>query len=178
MKGIHSSILISVAVLCILMLSCRQAPPQTDDVPVYTFPPQGDQPETDITPEPETPAATETPDNNDGYTVRNIVVDRNNSIFSIGIPAGQSEETEVTAEKPIDFWFEYLPAEASLEVNGEKIQRDPFHWETKVSYTTAVTDFEYRIDNTTGNYISYNLHLVPSASGETVPVVIRQRWIP
>jgi hypothetical protein len=117
MKGIHSSILISVAVLCILMLSCRQAPPQTDDIPVYTFPPQSDQPDT--APEQESPAITQPQDEEADYTVRNIVIDQKNSVFSIGIPAGQREETEVTAEKPVDFWFEYLPAEATLEVNGE-----------------------------------------------------------
>jgi hypothetical protein len=176
MKGIYTSIVISIAVLCILTLSCRHTPPQTDDIPIYTFPPRGDQP--DNAPEQESPVITQSQDEEDNYTVRNIAIDRNNSVFSIGIPAGQCEETKVTAENPIDFWFEYLPAEATLEVNGEEIQRDPFHRETKVNYTTAVTDFEYRIDNTTGNYISYNLHLVPSASGETVPVVIRQRWIP
>lgn len=177
MKGIYSSILIAVTVLCVLILSCRQNPSQTEDIPIFTFPPQSDQPETDTTPETEPPAVTQ-PQNDDDYTIRNIVVDRNNSIFSIGIPAGQREETEVIAEKPIDFWFEYLPAEVMLEVNGEEIQRDPFHWETKVNYTTSVTNFEYRIYNTTGNYISYNLHLVPSASGEPVPVIVRQRWIP
>jgi hypothetical protein len=183
MKKIHLYIFLSIALLCVVVSSCRQSPQQPDipthqgpDVPIYTYPPQEDQPNAE--PEPDAPVIPPTQDSEEDYVVRNIVVDQQNSIFSIGIPAGQSEETNVTAQEPIDFWFEYLPAETKLEVNGVEVQRDPFHWETKIGYTTSVTKFEYKISNTTGNYVSYNLHLVPSAAGESVPVVVRQRWIP
>jgi len=176
MKKIYSYVLLSIAAFCLLMLSCQQPHQQTGDVPIYTFPPQGNQPVTEA--EANAPPSPSPQNNEEGYIVRNIIVDQQNSIFSIGIPAGQREQTEVTAEKPIDFCFEYLPAEAKLEVNGIEVQRDPFHWETKIGYTTSVTKFEYQISNTTGNYISYNLHLIPSAAGESVPVIVRQRWIP
>jgi hypothetical protein len=176
MKMLVLYLFLSIVVLCIAMSSCRQPLQQPDDVPIYTFPPQENQPDTG--PEPETPVIPSPQESDEDYIVRNVVVDRQNSVFSIGIPAGQREETEVTAQTPVDFWFEYLPAEAKLEVNGEEVPRDPFHRETKIQYTTSVTKFEYRIYNTTGEYISYNLHLVPSVSGETVPVIVRQRWIP
>jgi hypothetical protein len=176
MKSIFSYLFLSIVVLCVAISSCRQTPQQTDDAPIYTFPPHENRPDTE--PEPEMPVIPSPQERNEDYTVRNIVVDQQNSVFSIGIPAGQREETEVNAQKPVDFWFEYLPAEAKLEVNGEEVLRDSFHWETKIKYTTSVTKFEYRISNTTGEYISYNLHLVPSVSGESVPVIVRQRWIP
>ena len=177
MRNTYSYLLLSVAILFAVIVSCRQSSQEPIDVPVYIFPPQENQ--TEIETEDDTPVITAPQDDDEKeYVVRNIVVDQQNSVFSIGIPAGQREETRVTAQKPIDFWFEYLPAEAKLVVDGEEIQRDPFHWETKVKYTTSVTEFEYRISNTTGDYISYNLHLVPSISGQSVPVIIRQNWIP
>jgi len=162
MKKIYSYVFLSIAAFCAVMLSCQQPAQQTGDVPIYTFPPQENQPVTK--PEPNALASPSPKDSEEDYVVRNIVVDQQNSIFSIGIPAGQREQTEVTAEKPIDFWFEYLPAEAKLEINGAEVQRDPFHWETKIRYTTSVIKFKYQISNTTGDYISHNLHLIPSAA--------------
>ncbi len=106
------------------------------------------------------------------------MVDEVNSVFSIGIPSGYREKTEVKAEELIDFWFEYLPAEAGLVVNGSEVQRNPNVWETKISYTASVTGFSYEITNTTGQYISYNLHLMPSVAGAKIPVTVRQLWVP
>jgi hypothetical protein len=175
MKKIRIFLFLCITISCIAVTSCRQTA-EKPKVPIYTFPPQENQP--DVEPEPDIPVIPSPQESDENYIVRNIVVDGRNNIFSIGIPAGQTEETEVAAEKPVDFWFEYLPAEVKLEVNGEEIQRDPFHWETKLKYTTSVTKFEYRVFNTTGQYISYNLYLVPSANDEAVPVIVRQRWIP
>ncbi len=165
-----------------VFLSCQQSPqPPSDlpgEIPIYAFPPQEKQP---VNQPQSTPPVVSSPPSNEvkeEYVERNIVVTEQNSIFSIGIPAGSREKTEVIAQKPIDFWFEYLTAEATLEVNGTEVQRKPFSWETKINYTKSVTRFGYEITNTTGNYISYNLHLVPSITGKSVPVMVRQRWIP
>lgn len=176
MRSIYIYLLLGTAIFSIALISCRQSSQQPADIPIYTFPPQQSQPGSP--PESSTKIIPSPHDAKEDYVVRNIVIDERNSIFSIGIPSGYREQTEVTAQKPIDFWFEYLPVEAKLEVNGVEVQRDPFHWETKIRYTTSITKFEYQITNKTGNSISYNLHLVPSVPGQTVPVVVRQRWIP
>jgi len=175
MKTIHSYVLLSIEILCIVVLSCKQSP-QQPDVQIYTFP----SPEKQPIDEPESNASISPlpQENKEKYVERNIVVTEQNSIFSIGIPAGSTEKTEVITEKPIDFWFEYLTADAKLKINGVEVKRDHFHWETKIGYSKSVTKFSYQIFNTTDNYISYNLHMVPSVAGETVPVVVRQRWIP
>jgi hypothetical protein len=176
MRNIYLYLLLVSAIFSMALLSCRQSSQQPGDIPIYTFPPQQNQPGAE--PGSSTPVTPLPPDTKGDYIVRNIVVDERNSIFSIGIPAGYREQTEVTAQKPIDFWFEYLLADAKLEVNGVEVQRDPFRWETKIKYTTSTFKFEYQITNKTGNSISYNLHLVPTVPGQSVPVVVRQRWIP
>ena len=176
-KKICLFLILLAGAFCLIALSCQRVSRSSEDIPVYTYPPNQDQQGTK--PESNAPVILSPEDNHNGdHVERNIVVDERNSIFSIGIPPGQREETEVIAQKPIDFWFEYLPAEAKLEVNGLEVQRDPLHWETQISYTSSATKFEYQISNTTGDYISYNLHLIPSKAGESVPVVVRQRWIP
>ena len=163
-------------ILCTVSLSCKQSYQRPGDIPIYIVPSQENQPGTK--PESNAPIIPSPKDTKEDYVIRNIVVDQRNSIFSIGIPVGQREITKVVAEKPIDFWFEYLTAEVKLEVNGVEVQRNPFHWETKIGYTKSVTQFEYQIFNTTGSPISYNLHLLPSVIGESVHVTVRQRWIP
>ena len=168
------TLLLAIAILGTAILSCSK--PSQPDVPLSTYPPQENQPLT--APEPDTqtvPAPNNEPDKD--AIVRNIVVDEHNNIFPIGIPAGQQEQTEISADNPVDYWFEYLPAEAKLEIDGKEIQRDPIHWEFKIAHTQSVTKFSYCIHNTTGGDIAYNLHLVPSLSSDSVPVIVRQRWI-
>ena len=175
MKIIYFYYLLATIVLSISLLACRQ--PAEPDVPVLAFPPREEQ----VNENPEQGLQESTPsqeEQDQGYVIRNIVVDNHNSVFSIGIPSGQQEQTKVEAEKAINFWFEYLPAEAKLEVDGTEVERDTFHWETKIRYTESVTTFEYCIYNTTRTYISYNLHLVPIASADSIPVTVRQRWLP
>ncbi len=176
MNRIYVYLMMLTVIVGLSITSCQRTPRPPGDIPMYTFPPQNNQQVT--TPEPKASINPSPKDKNGEYIIRNIVVDERNTIFSIGIPSGQREQTEISAQKPIDFWFEYLPAEAKLEVNGIEVQRDPFHWETKIRYTTSVTRFDYQITNATGNAISYNLHLVPSQAGQSVTVVVRQRWIP
>jgi hypothetical protein len=174
--------LLVLSLLTVVFISCHQSTQPLNkipgEIPIYTFPPKDNQPAN----QPQsTPPVVSSPPSNEAkeeYVERNIVVTEQNSIFSIGIPAGSKEKTDVIAQKPINFWFEYLAAEAKLEINGTEVQRNPFSWETKIHYTKSVTKFSYEITNTTGNYISYNLHLVPSMTGESIPVVVRQHWIP
>jgi len=176
----YNSYLPSVLLLltAAFLLSCQQPQQSPGDVPIYTFPPREKQSGTPL--QPDAPVLSSPPSSTpkEEYVERNIVVTERNSIFSIGIPAGSRETTEVIAQKPIDFWFEYLAAEAKLVVDGVEVPRNPFAWETKIKYTKSVTSFKYEITNATGSYISYNLHLVPAIAGESVAVVVRQRWIP
>ncbi|MFC1905481.1 hypothetical protein ACFLXL_01590 [Chloroflexota bacterium] len=164
--------------LSAIFLSCQKLPQSPSDIPIYTFPTKDNQQIDKSSSDPSVESSQLSNNAKDDYVERNIVVDERNNVFSIGIPAGSIEKTEVIAEKPIDIWFEYLPAEAKLEVNGKEVQRDPFHWETKISYTKSVAKFAYQISNITGQYLSYNLRLVPSIAGESVSVIVRQRWTP
>jgi hypothetical protein len=154
-----------------LLSACAQP-----NVPIYTFSPN------DVPTQPGTSKTSSTPavgmpsSPANQYIERNITVTDQNSIFSIGIPPGNVENTEVIAEKPIDYWFEYLPAEIKLEVDGKEIARDLLKWETKIAYTKSVNRFSYRITNAATQAISYNLHLVPSSPGASIAVKVRQRW--
>ena len=167
-------ILLVVLFSCAGVLSCRT---QNPNVPIYFYPPQDNQtnpyPSQNVTGTSKPPLI-----NNSESAEHDIIVDRTNNVFSIGIPAGYEEKTEVTAQKPIDFWFEYLTSDVKLEINGAEVQRNPFIWETRIGYTKNITKFSYNIINTTGSTISYNLHLVPSNEAESVSVVVYQTWIP
>ena len=99
-------------------------------------------------------------------------------MFSIGIPAKYAEKTEVTAQKPIDFWFEYVPDDMELKVNNQTVPRDPTQWELKLSYTQKVTKFNYEATNKSGNMMSYNLRMVPSNSVDSVSVKVIQKYEP
>jgi len=167
-----------IVLLSAVFFSCQNSSQGPDNIPIYSYPPQNNQSEAGSQSNPLVSSSPPQTNTNDEFVERNIIVDERNSIFSIGIPAGYTETTEVTAQAPIDFWFEYLPAEAYLEVNGTEVQRNPHSWETKIRYTQSVTKFDYKIINTTGKYISYNLRLVPSTITASVPVVVRQRWTP
>jgi hypothetical protein len=165
----HYVVLILVLVGPIFVSSCKSSAP---NVPIYFYPPGSGG-----TPTP-APASTPTPNTDEQTVERNIVIDQKNNIFSIGIPAGWKEQTEVVAEKPIEFWFEYLSSDVKLLVNGREVQRNPATFETRIGYTRNATKFDYQISNTTISSISYNLHMIPSDLSQSVHAVVRQKWIP
>jgi len=181
MKNIFIYSLITTLLLTgTVIISCTKPEP---DVPIYTYSPDFDKQEenNNTTPAPTTnkpPALQAEPPSDKNSVERNIVVDEQNSVFSIGIPSGQKEQTEVEAEQPVNFWFEYLTADAKLVVNGKEVERNPFIFETKIGYTESVTRFNYEITNSTGQMISYNLNIVPAASGAKVAVKVHQKWLP
>ncbi|MFA5079638.1 MAG: hypothetical protein WC541_09170, partial [Dehalococcoidia bacterium] len=54
---------------------------------------------------------------------RHETVTEANSVFSIGAPAvGYIEERQVTAQQPVNFWFEYLNPDMSLTLNGFPVE--------------------------------------------------------
>jgi len=108
---------------------------------------------------------------------RTLTVTESNSVFSIGLPAYYTEERQVFAQKPIDFWFEYLTPDFSLQVNGSYVEIPSRRSSARVGYTTGVTSFSYTLKNTTAQPLSYNLHMAPSKAGDSVPVVTKEKWI-
>jgi hypothetical protein len=155
-------------------MSCAQPTP---NVPVILVPPQptANQP---VMPSPN-PGGSQPPTLYDTSPVtHNVVVNANNTIFTVGIPIGYQENTTVTAQKPVDFWFQYLASDVMLEVNGKVVPRDPTKFETKIGYTKNVTQFSYHIVNTTGSIIDYALNMVPSSPGESIPATVTQTWTP
>ena len=108
---------------------------------------------------------------------RQITITESNSIFSIGLPAGYREERSVTAQKPVDFWFEYVTTDMALEVNGQPVEIPVRGTAAKLGYTTNVYNFSYVLRNLSTQPLSYNLHMVPSKAGDTVPAVTREKWI-
>lgn len=109
-------------------------------------------------------------------TERHIVITESNSVFSIGLPAGYKEERTVITEKPVDFWFEYLSADMSLEVNGAKVEIPTRRTSAKPGYTTAVTSFSYVMVNLSSQPLSYNLRITPSTQGDQVPARTTEKW--
>jgi hypothetical protein len=109
-------------------------------------------------------------------TERQVTVTDANSVFSIGLPPGYREERRVSAQKPVDFWFEYLTPEMSLTVNGAAVEIPVRRGTGKTGFTSNVMDFSYVIVNQSNQYLSYNLRIVPSKPGESVPVVTRETW--
>jgi hypothetical protein len=170
--------LLSIALLLsffILTIGCQPSDSsKSPKIEIYTFPPKSSVPtpeQPQNLPELPVPGSTSTQD----YVERRIVVDERNNVFSIGVPANNKEETEVIAERPIDFWFGYVPDDLKLEVDGAIVQRS-LHWELKIKYTTGATKFKYVATNSTTNDKSYNLYLVPTRAGDSVSVIVRQRW--
>jgi len=98
-------------------------------------------------------------------------------VFSIGLPAGYREERSVTAQKPIDFWFEYITPEMALEVNGRSVEIPVRRSTAKLGYTAGVYNFSYVLRNLSAQPLSYNLHMAPSKAGDAVPAVTREKWI-
>ncbi|MCX6006476.1 MAG: hypothetical protein NTZ34_04345 [Chloroflexi bacterium] len=110
-------------------------------------------------------------------TERHITITESNSVFSIGVPKGYREERQVTAEKPIDYWFEYIGENVTLTVNGNDLEVPVRRTTTKLGYTSSVTSFSYTIYNYSSAATSYNLRMTPSKAGDSVPAVTREKWI-
>jgi hypothetical protein len=108
---------------------------------------------------------------------RHITITESNSVFSIGIPKGYREERTVTAEKPIDFWFEYIGENITLTVNGNTVEVPVRRTTTKLGYKSSVTSFSYTINNFSSAATSYNLRMTPTKAGDSVPAVTREKWI-
>jgi hypothetical protein len=118
-----------------------------------------------------------TPSTKSETTERQITITESNSVFSIGIPKGYREERQVTAEKPIDFWFEYLGENVTLTINGNAVEVPVRRTTAKLGYTSSVTSFSYTIYNYSSAATSYNLRMTPSKAGDSVPAVTREKWI-
>jgi hypothetical protein len=151
---------------------CRPADPLQGGIKVYP----GNTAGQDTQPtQPQPPIATPATDK---PVERQITVTESNSVFSIGMPPGYTEERYVTAQKPVNFWFEYLTPDVELIVNGKRIDIPQRRTSTKLAYTTDVFGFNYVIRNLTPQAISYNLHIEPSQPGSTVPAYTREKWTP
>jgi hypothetical protein len=170
--------ILSIIILStIAIISCSSSVPSSqDDIHMYTF----DQNDGSMTPTGEPPTPNQpVPNISDSQKyVRNEVVTEQNSVFSIGIPAKHTEKTEVTAQKPVDFWFEYVPEDMQLKVDNQMVQRDPTQWELKLRYTENVTKFKYEVRNDSSGMMSYNLHIIPSSTGDSVQVTVTQLYEP
>jgi hypothetical protein len=160
-----------VATLLFISLSCQSVPSRPDDIKLYNFD-QGNGRLGQNNTQPE--------QNYSGTQVfvRNQIVTEENSIFPIGIPEKYVEKTEVSAQRPVNFWFEFVPDNMELKVNNQAVQRDFTKWETKVGYTEQVTKFSYEATNRSAGMMSYYLHIVPSTGGDSVPVNITQKYQP
>ncbi|MHB8085169.1 MAG: hypothetical protein ACYDHZ_05055 [Dehalococcoidia bacterium] len=132
----------------------------------------------EITPPPASPPTQSPPIQPTGPTQRQVTITEANSIFSIGMPPGYTEERQVNAQKPINFWFEYLPSDnVSLEINGTSVQIPTHPSSARLGYTSNVTSFSYVVKNLSSQAISYNLHMEPSKAGDSVPAVTQETWI-
>jgi hypothetical protein len=108
---------------------------------------------------------------------RNIVVTQQNSYFPIGLWAGYTEKTDITAEQPVDIAFGDMPENIQLEINGRIVPRS-YRWETRIGTMKAVTSVSYRVTNNTTRDYSYALYIIPSPGNQQVKVTVRQRFIP
>jgi hypothetical protein len=159
--------------LLILLLTTFACNPLQGGIKVYS----GDKGSEQNAMPPSAPSLSQPPVQPNNPTERQVTVTAANSIFSIGMPAGYTEERQVTAQKPIDFWLEYLPSEnVTLQINGIDVQI-PARWSNaRIGYVSSVTSFNYVIRNSSTRAISYNLHMVPSKAGDSVPVVTKEKW--
>ncbi len=123
---------------------------------------------------PQTPVTTPQPATQTNE--RHEIVTDANSVFSIGVPPGYREERQVTTQKPVNFWFEYLTPDMSLTVNGVAVEIPVSYGTGKTAFTSGVTSFSYVMQNTSTQYLSYNLRIVPSTSGTSVPMVTKETW--
>ncbi len=160
------------AIVLIAGFACN---PLQGDIKVYSGP---EKPGGQEIAQPPTPPQVQSPVQPNNPTVRQVTITAANSVFSIGMPPGYTEERQVNAQKPIDFWFEYLPSDnVSLDINGIAVQIPAPQSSARLGYTSNVTSFSYVIKNSSSQAISYNLHMVPSKVGDSIPAVTSETWI-
>jgi hypothetical protein len=165
--------LLAALIIIILTSGCQACTPDPlqGGIKVYSGDKGGEQEQPSQLPAPATPPAPVA-----DTTERHETVTDANSVFSIGLPPGYREERQVNAQKPVDFWFEYLTPDMSLTVNGVPVEIPVRRGTGKVGFTSGVTGFSYVMKNLSGQYLSYNLRIVPSTPGEAVPMVTRETW--
>ena len=162
--------------VALLFTGCVCAPPDPLGGKIQVVGGGGDESQNDQVTNSPPPQLTQQQSPPTGTVERHITITESNSVFSIGLPPGYKEERQVSAQKPIDFWFEYLNNEMSLSVNGQAIEI-PVRWSSKIGYTRNITSFSYVMKNNSGQYLSYNLRMVPSQPGESVQAVTKEKWI-
>ena len=154
---------------------CRAPDPLQGGVQVYS----GDKAEQEYpqTPVPQ-PAPQPAPQSSIQTKERHETVTDANSVFSIGAPSvGYTEERWVTTQQPVNFWFEYLTPDMSLTLNGVPVEITTHYGAGKTAFTSGVTSFSYVMKYTSTQQLSYNLRIVPSIPGTSVPMVTRETWI-
>ena len=169
-------LIISIAILVILLQSGCNAfacSPLQGGIKVYS----GNKGEEQQQAQPPAPPVNQPPAQSNNVVERQITITESNSVFSIGLPAGYREERSVTAQKPIDFWFEYLTPEMALEVNGQPVEIPVRKSTAQLGYTTNVYNFSYVLRNLSAQTLSYNLRITPAKTGDAVPAVTREKWI-
>jgi hypothetical protein len=166
--------LLAGLIMMVLASGCKACTPDPlqGGIKVYSGDKGGEQEQTSQVITPPTPSPVPPVDT----TERQVTVTDANSVFSIGLPPGYREERQVSAQRPVDFWFEYLTPEMSLTVNGVPVEIPIRRGTGKTGLTSNVTVFSYVMKNPSSQYLSYNLHIVPSKPGESVPMVTRETW--
>jgi len=166
--------LLAAAIVMMLASGCQSCTPDPlqGGIKVYS----GNKGLEQEQPSPVIPTPSPTPAPTTDTTERHETVTDANSVFSIGVPPGYQEERQVNAQKPVDFWFEYLTPDMSLTLNGAKVEIPVSYGAGKTGFTSGVTSFSYVMKNTSKQYLSYNLRIVPSTPGESVPMVTRETW--
>lgn len=109
-------------------------------------------------------------------TERQVTVTASNSVFSIGLPPGYTEERTIKASEPIDIWFEYLSADMSLELNGSRVDIPVRRTTEKLGYLPGITEAKYVMKNLSSQYLSYNLRMYPAGPATSVPLVTTEKW--
>jgi hypothetical protein len=122
------------------------------------------------------PAATTPAQSKVQEVERQITVTRTNSEFTIGLPAGYTEEREISASKPVDIWFQYITPDMSLVVNGDTVQVPERRSMSKLGLVQGVTHLRYVLKNLSANYLSYSLRIMPATQSGDVPVTTREKW--
>ena len=161
---------IAVLLLTAFVTSCND--PLHGNFHVYPGNTEGGQP-----PSTTYTAPSVAPSTTSDTTERHIIITESNSVFSIGMPKGYREERQVTAEKPIDFWFEYIGENITLTVDGNTVDVPARRTSSKLGYKSSVTSFSYTIYNYSSAATSYNLRMTPSKAGDSVPAVTREKWV-
>jgi hypothetical protein len=174
MRNSAAAFVLALAAILVMLLAagCRSCAPNPlqGDIQSYSGSKGQEQ-------EQQTPLPQPTPQPKTQTIERHEIVTDANSVFSIGAPAvGYIEERQVTAQLPVNFWFEYLNPDMSLTLNGIPVEITSQRGAGKTAFTSGVTGFSYVLKYNSKEQLSYNLRIVPSAPGTSVPIVTRETW--